>query len=208
MAAAAAAAHERHTYAYARMGHAWQLRLKLHLLQPTPLDSHWRNMSAGHLLEEDVDSELILSKLQGRGTSFEHLNLSYLSLGDQVLSRVAAVMRQSSAFANLKQIWLGSNQLSSIGDLQLPSALKGIWLFSNRLDSIAALDVLLRLCRHCPEVQFVHMVCACGALGNCRITLLSRKTTLFRLKTWPRCLPPGATPTCPPSFYPPVAATA
>ncbi len=116
-------------------------------------------MSAGHrLLEEEVDSELLLSKMQGRGTAYEHLNLSYLSLGDQLLHRVATVMRQSSAFANVKQIWLGSNHLTSIGDLLLPPCLKGLWLFSNRFDSHAALDVLLRLCRFCPEIQFVHMV--------------------------------------------------
>jgi len=109
-------------------------------------------------MEEEVDVELLLTKMQGRGTDMEHLNLSYLSLSNQVFSRVTAVMRQSAAFANVKQIWLGSNHLSSIGDLQLPSCLKGIWLFSNRFDSHAALDVLLRLCKHCPEIQFVHMV--------------------------------------------------
>ena len=117
-------------------------------------------MSTGCLLEEEVDADWLLSKLQGRGTASEHLNLSYLGLGDHVLARVAAVMRQSSSFANLKQLWLGSNQLSSIGNMQLPSCLTGLWLFSNRLSSHAALDVLLRLCRHCSEIQFVHMVCA------------------------------------------------
>ena len=115
-------------------------------------------MSGARMLEEDVDHELLLSKLQGRGTAFEHLNLSYLGLGDRVLARAAAVMRQSPAFANIKQVWLGSNQLSSIGDLPLPSGLKGIWLFSNRLDSHAAFHVLQRLCTCCPEIQFVHMV--------------------------------------------------
>ncbi len=129
-------------------------------------------MSAGCLLEEEIDAELLLSKLQGRGTASEHLNLSYLGLSDQMLARVAAVMRQSSAFANLKQIWLGSNQLSSIGDMQLPSCLTGIWLFSNRLNSHAALDVLLRLCRSCPEIQFVHMVRARNNLNPKPFSLL------------------------------------
>ena len=100
-------------------------------------------MSGGRVLEEEIDSELLLSKLQGQGSALEHVNLSYLGLDDAALARVAAVMRSSSAFANVKQIWLGSNRLSSLGDLPLPPCLKGLWLFSNLLNSHAALDVLL-----------------------------------------------------------------
>jgi hypothetical protein len=166
-------------------------------------------MAAGRLLEEEIDAELLLSKLQGRGTASEHLNLSYLGLTDHVLARVAAVMRQSSAFANLKQIWLGSNQLSCIGDMQLPSCLTGIWLFSNRLNSHSALDLLQRLCRSCLEIQFVHMVCACAApMPPCRFTASSRKTMLFALRTWLCCLRAEVTPTCPRSWCRHVVATA
>jgi hypothetical protein len=118
-------------------------------------------MSTLQLLEEDIDSQLLLSKVEGRGTALEHLNLSYLGLSDRQLSRVALVMRQSPDFANLKQLWLGSNQLSCLGDLPLPPGLNGIWLFSNRFSAHAALDVLLRLCRCCPGIQFVHLVSCC-----------------------------------------------
>ena len=166
-------------------------------------------MSAAGLLEEEVDADLLVSKLHARGSASEHLNLSYLGIIDQVLARVAAVMRQSSAFTSIKQIWLGSNQLSSLGDMQLPSCLKGIWLFSNRFDSHAALDVLQRLSRYCPEIQFVHMVSTTiVSAAPQRMTSWSRKITPSLLRIWLIFLPAEATPTCPRSWYPPAAAIA